>query len=182
MALDARCWKPVYCGGVEVPVFRRFFPDGVIRFYGTRVIEAETRDGTIMMRLTVKVAVNGAVSVPFPPDKSEGLEMLRKVSEVCKPVAGQAGGHADLADYTHILEYLTVQQYPDGSPRETSALVVVADAVCWRVCLSDKDNGRVMWKTGDTLAGTLMSIEMSLIEEDNSAWRQAGGAKQKKKK
>lgn len=107
---------------------------------------------------------------------------LRKIAQAAGSKGGEAAPLLDFQDWPGIVEYLTMTVYPDGQAREPSALIVVSDGSSWRVCLSDKDNGRTMWKTGVTLLDTLQAIEDGLREDDPTMWRQAAAKSPKGRK
>ncbi len=60
-------------------------------------------------------------------------------------------------------------------------MVIVADNGGWRGCLSDKANGLVMWKTGDSLQKLLNALEKALREANVRDWRRASVHAGKKK-
>jgi hypothetical protein len=117
------------------------------------------------------------------PARLKEVSMLRKVVSASQPAAASGGpGVADAASWPCLLEYLTATVYPDGQARETSAVIIVCDAAGWRGCVSDKDNGRTLWRAATTLEGLLLSLEEALATDDPAAWRQAAGKALKGKK
>lgn len=88
----------------------------------------------------------------------------------------------DALDWPGIVEYLTATVYPDGQAREPSALIVVSDGSSWRVCLSDKDNGRTLWKAGVTLLDALQAVEEAVKADDPGVWRQSAAKSPKGRK
>jgi len=107
---------------------------------------------------------------------------LRKITQAAAGAAQSGPGMADREAWPNLLEYLTVDKYPDGSKREVSSLVILADATGWRGCLSDKDNGRTLWRTATTVEGLLLALEEAAGLDDESQWRQSAAAKWKGKK
>lgn len=107
---------------------------------------------------------------------------LRKIDQGVQERANGGVTVADAADLPLILEHLAADKYPDGSKRQTSSLIIVSDGSSWRVCLSDKDNSRTMWKTGPTLQEALQAIELSLMADDPSEWRRSAEASGKRRK
>ena len=79
----------------------------------------------------------------------------------------------DAAAFPNLWEHLSVDKWPDGTKRETSTIIVVADNGGWRGCLSDKANSCVMWKTGPTLEALLKAMEKALDKVDPRDWRRA---------
>lgn len=118
-----------------------------------------------------------------PRDLRRELAMALKKVEMgaSQKAAGQVAV-TDADALPLILEYLMTEAYPDGSKRVTSSLVVVSDGSSWRVCLSDKDNSRVMWKSGPTLLDALQAVEMGLMADDPSDWRRSADASVKRRK
>lgn len=129
--------------------------------------------------------------VPVDHDPHYGIpQLLRKETAVAlkkieASAVQKAAGQVAVTDADAlplILEYLMTEAYPDGSKRITSSLVVVSDGSSWRVCLSDKDNSRVMWKSGPTLLDALQAVEMGLMADDPSDWRRSADASAKRRK
>ena len=59
-------------------------------------------------------------------------------------------------------EYLTSEKYPDDSPRVRATLMfLVEDGVC-KACLTDRDQGRQMWRSGKSFEGCLEELEEAL--------------------
>ena len=118
-----------------------------------------------------------------PPHTAEGLNVaLKKVQDAAGGVHSEKGKEpADAPLYTNIWEHLSCTRYPDGTARQTSTIIIVAGDAGWRGCLSDKDNGRVMWKTGDTLESLLNAIETALNEDDPRDWRRASEPPKKRR-
>lgn len=114
----------------------------------------------------------------------EGLKVaLRKIKDLATSDGPPSVGAADDAGlYPSLWEHLSLLQYPDGEKRETSAIIIVAEAGRWKGCLSDKDNQRTMWKASDTLDGLLTALEEGVAADDPSDWRKAAGTAGKRKK
>jgi len=58
----------------------------------------------------------------------------------------------------------------DGKPRSPSSLVVFTEDGVWKGCLSEKDAGLQLWRTGDTLQKLLGALEKALAA-GNADWR-----------
>jgi len=108
--------------------------------------------------------------------------MLRRIDHSFDAAKSKSASVADAVEYPQMIEYLTAERYPDGSARKPSSLVVLCDGQSWRVCLSDRDNERVLWKAGPTLKDALEAIELSLLGDDPTEWRRSADAQGKKKK
>lgn len=107
---------------------------------------------------------------------------LRKITTPAGTAPGGGPGASDATTFPALWEHLTATQYPDGSVRETSSIIIVADHQGWRGCLSDKDNGRTMWKTASSVEELLLTLEEGAASDDPTAWRQSAGSKFKGKK
>lgn len=130
---------------------------------------------------------SGASLVVGPMHAAELTQTLsadhggRIVSFLSKPTAGgpsgRGGGSAVtgvLAALPALLEYLSAEQYPDGSSRERATLMLlVEDGLC-KVCLSDRDTGRSLWRAGQRLEEALKSLEEALSGA-NPDWRRSSG-------
>lgn len=174
--------KPSYRGREQVPLFDVKYAEADGRYYGT--------GRAVFDILTAPVSC----SVPWEPcrfDHHKGIPhsvrrelamALKKVDQAVQQRQGGAVTVADAEELPLILEHLTAEAYPDGSKRQTSSLVVVSDGGSWRVCLSDKDNGRVMWKSGPTLQDAFQAIELALMADDPGDWRKSADASGKRRK
>lgn len=64
--------------------------------------------------------------------------------------------------YPALWEWLTATSYDDGSPRQTSTLLIfVEDGQC-KACLSDRDEDCSGWASGATLEGVMESLDARL--------------------
>jgi len=86
--------------------------------------------------------------------------------------------------YPALSEYLTCQQYPDGTARQLSTLTIFREDGWWKACLNEKDQGLVMF-VAEAAFGTLLEALELLLQEDRPPWRkstakkgQKGGGKQ----
>lgn len=175
-------FKPWWSEQGERPVHEQAFTDGELRWYGSGTAVADMRGLPITIRMPFLIA-RGRVVWGMSTAKREELVMaLRKVQPSAAGGANAGPGVADAASWPHLLEYLTETKYPDGSAREPSALIIVADGTGWRGCVSDKDNARTLWKTADSVEGLLLALEEALASDDPTVWRQSAAAKFKGKK
>ncbi len=166
----------------EIP-FREFkTEEGTVRYFGSGWAIFDLWDGLITLRCAFAYTGRKFGWLPSATTRKEALVALKKVASDVAERTGGSPTQADKGSYPCILEHLTETRYPDGSERQTSSLIVVADAQNWRVCLSDRDNARVMWKTGQTLQEALDSIELGLMGDDPSDWRKAATPAAKRKK
>jgi hypothetical protein len=68
-----------------------------------------------------------------------------------------------------LFAFMTVTE-EDGKPRSPSSLVVFTEDGQWKGCLSEKDAGLQLWRTGETLQKLLGSLEKALAG-GNADWR-----------
>lgn len=71
-----------------------------------------------------------------------------------------------------IVEYLSMEQWPDGTARERSSLLVIVESQMVKVCLTDRANNRSLWRAGPTLDECLLAMEVAL-QNDECDWRQS---------
>lgn len=107
---------------------------------------------------------------------------LKKIAKGDGQSSNAGPGAEDALSWPNLWEHLSMHVYPDGSPRQTSSVIIVADNSGWRGCLSDKDNDRTLWRTASTVEGLLLALEEAAASDDPSVWRQAGASKWKGKK
>lgn len=178
-AVDA---APRYSAVGEVPCHRMAYEDGEVLVYGTRRAVVELRAVPIRVVMPWTLA-EGVFSWGVRGEvRREMVAMLRKVLKVHPAPESPGSGAEDAVLFPTLWEHLTAQTYPDGEKRETSSIIIVADASGWRGCLSDKDNGRTMWKTAGTVEALLAALEDGAAKDDPSEWRASQWAKGKGKK
>lgn len=74
-------------------------------------------------------------------------------------------------------EFLYAEAYPDGSPRQRSTITLMAgDSAGWKLVLNDRQEGRSLWATGESLEDALCALELQL-ESPNVPWRMDRGFK-----
>lgn len=174
--------SPRYGAVGEEPVHVQEFSDGWQRYYGSRLLEVEVAVLPIKVRLPYTIEREGGQHKVRHPKLREVLMALKKVTTPAASAAASGPGVEDRAAFPLLLEYLAETKYPDGTAREPSALIIVADVSGWRGCVSDKDNGRTLWKTATTVEGLLLALEEALAVDDPSLWRAASATKFKGKK
>jgi hypothetical protein len=77
-------------------------------------------------------------------------------------------GDVDL--YPALVDFLTANQWPDGTYRDKGTLMVFVDQDRLKACLSDKANQLVLFITLDSLTLVLEACEDAL-KDDASDWR-----------
>lgn len=84
------------------------------------------------------------------------------------------GDKQSQAVYPTVCEYLTTTQYGDGSPRQTSTIVLCADDGAWKAAINDRDNRRSLWVTAPSLDEAVSLLEEAL-NVPQPPWRSWGG-------
>lgn len=174
--------RPLYRDREEVPVLEFKYEDHDGRWYGSGWVIFDS----LSMPLTIRFRWRPAGGqwewrASLPGLRSAGMA-LRKISTDFDAAVARGATVPETATWPQLLEHLVLSKYPDGAPRQTSSLVVLCDGQAWRVCLSDRDNARVMWKTGNTLLEALDSVELALLDDDPSHWRRSAEASGKRRK
>jgi hypothetical protein len=82
----------------------------------------------------------------------------------------------DLARWPAILEFVGAEQWPDGSQRVPGSLVLFVEQGRLKGCLSDKDQGLVLFVTGCGLLDLMDGLEATL-EGGNGDWRPTRSAR-----
>lgn len=72
--------------------------------------------------------------------------------------------------FPSLWEYLSVSAWPDGGARVTATVTVFVEGGRVKVCLSDRENDRSAWSTGETLEEAVLSLE-SALASDTVEWR-----------
>lgn len=74
-------------------------------------------------------------------------------------------------------EFLTCEEYPDGSPRERSMLCLFVENGVFKGALQDRDQQQSLWASGDALESVLEALEAKVASGDDCEWRAMGGVK-----
>lgn len=77
-----------------------------------------------------------------------------------------------------VLDYMTQPAWPDGSKREKSSMIVFSEDGVFKVCLSDKETGYVLWASASTFWGLLEALEGRLTE-GSPDWRKSRAGKKR---
>lgn len=72
--------------------------------------------------------------------------------------------------YPNLYEHLKETKYDDGTPRQTSTLLIFSDNGCLKLCLSDRDNNRSVFVSAVDFDTAMVKIERGLAE-DNLPWK-----------
>lgn len=77
-------------------------------------------------------------------------------------------------------EYLTLDRFDDGSPRERSNLLIFCEDGVIKCCLNDRANGCSLWRSGHDLLDVLTGMDGTL-QKGTSDWRGARKSPAKRK-
>jgi len=99
-------------------------------------------------------------------------KFLRKKADArgYSPLGPVAKGSAFAETYPCLFEYLTVTQWEDKTPRESSTLLLFVDDGRFKACLTDKDSGRYVFLTAGSVEALLNALEVGLVD-DQLDWR-----------
>jgi hypothetical protein len=104
-----------------------------------------------------------------------------------KQAAAAAGGSVAgrplsgiLAELPAVTEFLSSECYDDGSRRERSTLMVFRENGVVKVCLSDRDLGRTLWRAADGVETAIMELEQAIVD-GTADWRVAAGSRSAKR-
>jgi hypothetical protein len=113
----------------------------------------------------------------------DAIMALRKIERAAGGSSNQIGPNPEDAEhYPALWEHLSATRWPDGSPRETSSIVIVGGSGEWKGCVSDKANARVCWKACATVEGLLLALSLACEVEEPRDWRAASDYSSKKKR
>jgi len=109
--------------------------------------------------------------------RDEVAKFVKRLSDADKGVHGHNAGvdEAMGADYPALHEHLTCD-WLDGSRRVTSSLGISVDQGVWKGRLADRENGMVLFRSGDGFYGVLRALEDALVG-DTADWREDQFAK-----
>lgn len=79
--------------------------------------------------------------------------------------------HKFASDYPILWSYLTQNKWQDGSPRQTSSLLLFADDGILKGMLRDRDAGLCLWVAGATVSGLFDALEAA-VSDSKADWRQ----------
>jgi hypothetical protein len=79
-------------------------------------------------------------------------------------------------DWPAIYEYMTASKYPDGTDRKLSSVTLFCEDSQLKVCLTEKNEGLVLFAAGKTLQTALNALEGLLAAEETPWRRSAYGA------
>ncbi len=83
----------------------------------------------------------------------------------------------DLKAYPALVDFLSAEEWPDGTERKPGTMLLFVDQGKAKVCLSDRDQGLVLFLTVDSLALILEACD-DVLKSDEADWRPAKGGTQ----
>lgn len=113
--------------------------------------------------------------LPFSRLESDAMKFLRKVAAAEGTKSVVVCEDARLWSLAHpaLWEYLTEQQWEDGTARETAMLCVFVEEGMFKACLQDRALARSLWASGGSPDDVLADLEEILQSGDDSRWRAA---------
>lgn len=69
-------------------------------------------------------------------------------------------------------DYLTLEAYDDGTPRQKATLTIFREDGLWKGCLNEKDQGLVLFVAEGRISSVLEALEL-LLQEDRPPWRRS---------
>lgn len=106
----------------------------------------------------------------------------REANEQRKAMASAAQAVQWAKEHPALWEYLTTEEYPDGSPRERSMLCFFVENGVFKGALQDRDQQQSLWASSDALESLVEALEAKCAAGDASEWRAMGGATKTKKR
>lgn len=105
----------------------------------------------------------------------EDRTMLKKPTPVDGFPVGTGGDplfarSVDATSYPNLFSYLTEERWDDGSPRETSTLLLFVEHGILKVCLNDRAVGRTCFLSCASFDAALEALEHGLAS-DTLPWR-----------
>lgn len=76
------------------------------------------------------------------------------------------------ARFPALHDYLTLETYDDGSPRQKSSLTIFREDGFWKGCLNERDQGMVLFVAEERLENVFEAVEL-LLQEDRPPWRKS---------
>jgi hypothetical protein len=153
--------------------------------YEWRVFPGERHVVAVLRDRRIGKVVYAECGRYWPLDSLNDLQWRQVVMSFLKravPAAGAGGGGAafpDAAfakDYPALYEYMTAQQWPDGTTRKTSSVTLFCEDSQLKVCVTEKNDGTVLFAAGKTLKSALAALE-GLLTSAETPWRVSGGGR-----
>lgn len=88
--------------------------------------------------------------------------------------AGESFDESDLILLPTLLEFLSLPAWPDGTVRVLGTLLLFVEGTRLKCCLSDRDQGLVLFLTAESTSG-LLSLAEDALKDPKADWRPARG-------
>jgi hypothetical protein len=75
-------------------------------------------------------------------------------------------------DWPALYEYMTAAKYPDGTDRKLSSVTLFCEDSQLKACITEKNEGLVMFAAGKTLQTALNALE-GLLASEEPPWRRS---------
>lgn len=75
----------------------------------------------------------------------------------------------------HLCEYLCQDAWPDGTARDPSVIIIMAEGGTFKACLSVKETEQCLWTSAEDPRHLLDNLEAGL-DRDRVDWRRRRGA------
>lgn len=102
-----------------------------------------------------------------------------------RPGADAAAGRADPGEWSSsfpaLAEFLAATSWSDASLRIPGTLTLFVDESVWKICLSDKDQGRVAFVTGLSPLEAFQAAERGLVSSSLD-WRASSPSNRNKRR
>lgn len=108
------------------------------------------------------------------------VKRAEKVDKCASDGKGPADAKFSIG-YPALWEYLTLEAWEDGRPRETSTLLLMVEEGLWKACLNDRAQDRSLWVSGHSIDACVASLDDRLTS-DSGEWRRRNPAPAKKKR
>lgn len=103
------------------------------------------------------------------------MSFLRRIEdESSKQPSGGLGDMEFRTSYPALAEYLTCEQYPDGTPRQKATLSVFHEDGVFKMCINERDQGLVLFVAEERYSVLLEALEL-VLQEDRPPWRKSKG-------
>lgn len=127
----------------------------------------------------------GPLVWPEGCDRDEDIERGHAMSVLQRHMGARGGRREAPANFGGVLpqlpglmEFLTVDSYPDGEVRQRSTLLVFVEEGVVKVCLNDRAEERSLWRSAASMEDCLLELETAL-QSEGTDWRKSGKGKGK---
>lgn len=103
---------------------------------------------------------------------SEADIMLKKSDQRVRVdgVASKLDDNDTKSLFPTLWDYMTQDRWDDGTPRETSSLLIFAQDGMLKAMLRDRENGQCLWTAGVSVATVMFQLDTAL-NDPNADWK-----------